>query len=337
MRVALDATPLIVPTGGIRRYVEELARALNEQFPNDNFDLISDQPNPPEGLERRWWLWGVQREMDRRGTDLFHGTDFAVPYLPLRPSVMTLHDLSPWRFDASQRVRTRTPLLLGFGLATMIITPSEAIRREAIQEFRLAPARVVAVPEAAPAWMTPVEVAPVETPYFLYVGTIEPRKNVSAILTAWRALRRERQVDLVLAGRLAPKQVPPAVESGLRLLGPVADRELPRLYSGATAVLYPSHYEGFGLPVLEAMQCGAIVITSRDPALLETGGDAAIALDAADTRAWVDAMRAALTNKTMVATRREASFRQAARFSWTRTAKETYEVYLAAQRRFTEA
>lgn len=336
MRIALDATPLIVPTGGIRRYVEELVRALTVQFPHDSFQLISDQPNPPRGISKYWWMLGANREMRRREIDLFHGTDFSVPYVPLRPSVLTLHDLSPWRFQDSPRVRQRTPYLLGFGIATAVITPSRAIRKEAITEFRLSPARVTAVPLAAPSWMTRVETTRSGNPYFLYVGTIGPRKNIETVITAWRAIRTERKVDLVLAGRLGAEQPPIQVEPGLRLLGPVADRELPRLYSGAAAVVYPSLYEGFGLPVLEAMQCGVMVIISTDPALVETGGDAAVAVAAKDVRGWIDAMRAALTNETFVATRQELSLRQAARFNWTRTAKETYEVYLAAQRQFTE-
>jgi hypothetical protein len=111
MKIALDATPLSIPSGGVRRYTEELSRALAENFPEDEFWLLSDQrfelpfsapPNlkmgqgPRNLLERRWWLWGLQVEISRIGIDVFHGTDFAVPYLPVRPSVLTLHDLSPW-------------------------------------------------------------------------------------------------------------------------------------------------------------------------------------------------------------------------------------------------
>src|ERR1700733_6119105 len=105
--IAIDATPLTIPTGGVRRYTLELARALAAEFPDDQYWLLSDQmfPRPlsfPDNLhcgdqpgtpvERKWWLWGLQQEMSRRGVDLFHGTDFSVPYLPRRPSVMTLHD-----------------------------------------------------------------------------------------------------------------------------------------------------------------------------------------------------------------------------------------------------
>lgn len=331
MRVALDATPLIVPTGGIRRYVEELVKALTEGFPEDRFDLISDQPNPPAGLARHWWLWGVHREMRRLRTDVFHGVDFSVPYLPLRPSVMTLHDLSPWRFGAEGRVTQRTPYLLGFKAATFVITPSEAIRREAIREFRLPSRRVVAVPLAAPAWMRPVMPEGDVRPYFLCVGTLSQRKNVDVVLEAWRTIRRSRAVDLILVGRLAPGYPPPAVEQGLRLLGAVADRELPRLYTAAQAVLYPSLYEGFGLPVLEAMQCGALAITSRDPALLETGGSAALAVDAQDVRGWAAAMAFSMDSPDAGQMRMHA-VRHAARFSWTQTAERTHEVYLEARR-----
>src|SRR5260370_6529980 len=155
--IALDATPLTVPTGGVARYTLELSCALAELCPDDEFWLLSDQPfampdralrnlrrgeGPRTLAARKWWLWGVEQEMARRGVELFHGTDFSVPYLPLRPSVMTVHDLSPWldrRWQRDGRVRRRTRLLLRAGLATMVITPSEAVRRAAIEFFRLAP------------------------------------------------------------------------------------------------------------------------------------------------------------------------------------------------------
>jgi glycosyltransferase involved in cell wall biosynthesis len=272
--------------------------------------------------------------MRRRGSALFHGTDFAVPYVPLRPSVMTVHDLSPWRTGGSARIRQRTPFLIRAGVATMILTPSEAVRQEVIETFRVSPARVAAVPLAAPKWMQPVDAPTVSNPYLLCVATIEERKNIPMIIDAWRGLRREHGVDLVLAGRVAEGQSPPPVEPGLRFLGSVNDRELPALYSRAIACLYPSLYEGFGLPVLEAMQCGAMVITSRDAAVLETGGGAAVAIDAHDGRAWSEAMRAAITNREFVADRRRASLARASQFTWTRTAEGTYAVYLAARRRF---
>ncbi len=160
---------------------------------------------PRNSMERRWWLWGLARELGRLGADLVHGPDFAVPYLLRRPSVLTLHDLSPWMdarwHHAAHRVRRRTPVLLELGLATMVITPGEKVRRQAIERFGLRPERVVAVPEAAAHWFRPVRDRSLAPPYFLFVGTLEPRKNLQTLLEAWREVRRKHAVDLVLAGR----------------------------------------------------------------------------------------------------------------------------------------
>jgi glycosyltransferase involved in cell wall biosynthesis len=340
---ALDATPLTVPTGGVTRYTSELARALAAEFPEDQYWLLSDQSfvmpspvsanlhkgnGPRTAAERRWWLWGLEREMIRRGVEVFHGTDFSVPYIPRRPSVMTVHDLSPWLLkDGSSRVRRRVPVLLRARIPTMIITPSEAVRKAVISRFRIDQERVAAVPLAASSHFRPVEAAAAERPYLLFVGTLEPRKNVQRLIEAWRELRKSDAIDLVLAGRARKDFAVPSAEEGLRILGAVPEEDLPALYSGAAAFVYPSLYEGFGLPVLEAMQCGATVITSRDPAIMEVSDGAAIHVDATDVRALAEAMRARPV-------RREESLRRAAQFSWPRTAQKTREVYHAAVRLF---
>jgi glycosyltransferase involved in cell wall biosynthesis len=344
--IALDATPLSVPTGGVARYTLELSRALAAKFPQDTYWLLSDQPVPavvevPSNLRiggskafRKWWLWGLPRTMAQLDAKLFHGTDFSVPYVRLRPSVMTVHDLSPWKYPEWQpdagRVRSRTPKLLRFGLATMVITPSEAVRREAIEYFGLAAGRVVAVPLAASRHFRPVPSQAPVRPYFLFVGTLEPRKNIGGIVEAWRDVRKAHDVDLVLAGRVRSDFVPPGEEPGLEIRGAVDEADLPSLYSNAVACLYPSLYEGFGLPVLEAMQCGGLVIASRDPAIQEVAGDAAMLVDAGDTRGLVEAMKAALKSPAAVGELREKSVARAREFSWERTAVQTREVYDAA-------
>lgn len=353
MIVALDATPLTVSTGGVRRYTEELALALARNFPDDRYWLISDQPfdgprNAPVNLHcetsaaRRWWSWGLPRALARLQAGLFHGTDFSVPYLPQRPSVMTLHDLSPWLDRAWQpsasRVRRRTPVLLRASICTLVITPSETVRRAAIERFCLPPDRVAAIPLAAPEHFRPVDAGPHSTPYFLFAGTLEPRKNIYRLIEAWRELRKTRAIDLVLAGRVRPDFEPPPSEPGLRLLGAVPDEQLPGLYSGAAACVYPSLYEGFGLPVLEAMQCGALVVTSRDPAIMElTGGGASVHIDAEDTRALARALAAALDAPENFAAIRAQALVRARDFSWTRTARRTREIYDAACRIFSRA
>src|ERR1044071_9226787 len=146
MRVAIEAASLALSSGGLARYTAELSRALARCYPGDDFILISDQkfpmpagapPNlvrgggPRNAIERRWWLWGITSELRRLGADLVHGPDFAVPYLARRPSVLTLHDLSPWMdrrwHHAAARVQRRTPLLLELGIATMVLTPGESV------------------------------------------------------------------------------------------------------------------------------------------------------------------------------------------------------------------
>jgi glycosyltransferase involved in cell wall biosynthesis len=325
LRVALDATPLSVPTGGIRRYTEELVRALARLYPDDTYYLVSDQAfempyqasnllpgNPPAtAADRRWWAVGLARELRRLSADVFHGTDFGVPYLPTRPAVMTIHDLSPWRAGTSEftsrRIRRRTPILLKLGLATMVITPSEAIRREAITRFKLRSDRVVAIPLAASEAFRPVMPAARERPYFLCIGAPNPRKNLELVLDAGRQLRNKANVDVVVSNE-------------------VPDDDLPALYSGAIAFLYPSLYEGFGLPVLEAMQCGTMVIASKDPAVTEVAGGAAVQVDAGDERGWLAAMTAALSLENRAAWR-ERGLARAAAFSWEGTAMMTREVY----------
>jgi glycosyltransferase involved in cell wall biosynthesis len=355
MRVAIEAASLALSSGGLQRYTSELSLALARCFPGDEFYLTSDQafrmpsgaePNlkrgggPTNALERRWWLCGLAREMRRLNADLVHGPDFAVPYISGRPSVLTLHDLSPWmdrRWHAdAARVRHRTPVLLEMGIATMVITPSESVRKQAMERFRLRPERVVAVPEAAAPWFAPVELAMVEPGaprnrrYFLFVGTLEPRKNLAALVEAWREVRGDHAVDLVLAGRRRADYPPLPDEPGLEILGEVPDEQLSALYSGALAFVYPSLYEGFGLPVLEAMQCGACVIASR--AVAEAAGDAAIYADGSVELAH--SMRDLLEHPEAAPEWRARSLARAREFTWERTARATYEVYQEARKRF---
>ena len=331
MRVALDATPLTLSSGGLSRYTLELSRALSAQFPEDEFHLAPPAPG-------RWWLWGVQREMSRLRADVFHGTNFEVPYLPTLPSVLSLHDLSPWMdrrwHHAADRVRRRTPLLIGLGIATMIVTDSQAVRKQAIERFGVNPDRIVAIPLAASARFGPVRGAAPARPFFLYVGALEPRKNIPFLVDAWRPVHDRYGVELVLAGRRR-EDFPGLTDApGLRILGETPDDELPALYSQALAFVYPSLYEGFGLPVLEAMQCGACVLTSTDQSLGEVAGDAGARLDPRDGRAWTEALLACAAGGDWLERRRESSLARAREFSWERTARLTREVYEQARRRF---
>jgi alpha-1,3-rhamnosyl/mannosyltransferase len=348
MRFALDATPLTISSGGLPRYVSELSSALARTNPQDEFLLLSDQDfplteqsnlkrgsGPGNMLERRWWLWGAEKACEREHADLFHGTNFAIPYRAHRATILTILDLSPWLDPAwhagAGRVREHTPRMIRWGRPTMVLTLTEAVRKQVIEHFVLAPDRVAAVPLAAPRDYRPWG-SGVGKKYFLFVGTLEPRKNVPALIEAWRPVYRETGAELILAGRRRAdfREIP--LETGLQILGEVDEAKLPQLYSDAIALVYPSLYEGFGLPVLEGMQCGTCVIISRDPSLNEVAGDAAIACDG--VAAMTLAMRELLTNEGMRREYRERSLRRAAAFSWEATAKMTRELYREAIARF---
>jgi glycosyltransferase involved in cell wall biosynthesis len=347
MRAALDAGPLVLTSGGLHRYVSELSGALGRTFPEDEFPLLSDQPfaapadagpnvytapGPANWMEKRWWLYGAAQACTRVRADIFHGTNFAVPYRSPRASVLTLHDLSPWMDPAwhtgAGRVRTRAPRMIERE-ATMVITPSEAVRGQAIARFGLAPERVVAVPHGASPNFRPVAMPPESRPYFLFVGTLEPRKNIGGLIEAWRSVRTVR---LLIAGRRRADFPQPAPEAGIEWLGEIPEAQLPALYSGALAVVYPSLYEGFGLPVLEAMQCGACVITSRDAAISEVV--MSCALQAATVAELAQAMRAVIEQPELAVAFREKALIRAAEFSWERTARATHDVYREAIGRF---
>jgi glycosyltransferase involved in cell wall biosynthesis len=345
LRVALDATPLTLSSGGLPRYVTELSVALAHEYPEDTYALLSDQPVPmperapanlvrgpePRGAaERRWWLWGIRRAIQHTGAELFHGTNFEVPCLGKTPAILTIHDLSPWRDPAwheeANRVRQRTPWLVRLRRARMILTVSEAVRREVIEHFGVSPDLVRAIPLAASPHFRPLApTSPAPQPFFLFVATLEPRKNVAGLIEGWRESHAETGADLVIAGRNRADFTEIPASEGLHFLGEVPDVELPRLYSDALAFVYPTLYEGFGLPVLEAMQCGCPVITSRDPAVMEVSGGAAI--HASGSHEIAEAMRALASNPLLRNVLRGCGLERAAAFSWAGTARATHEVY----------
>ena len=331
--------------------------ALAENFPQDEFFLVSDQPfdmphtaplnlrrgggprNPAQSAAGGSGVWTANSQRLEAG--LFHGTDFAVPYLPRRPSVLTLHDLSPWMDAAwhsnAGRVRQRTPVLIGLGLATMIVTPSEAVRKQAIERFRIHPDRIRAIPHAASACFRPRSAGEMaqRRPDRRIFCTPEPWSRARTFQACWppgaRCAARIRWIWYWPGGADAiSRNFPPSL--GCRLLGEVSDARLAQLLAGTLAFVYPSFYEGFGLPVLEAMQCGACVITSRDPAITEVAAGAA--LQAGSHAELVRAMLDIAAHPEWAEPWRERGLRRAAEFSWRRTAQLTHEVYEEAQRRF---
>lgn len=356
MKIALDATPLIDPAGGLARYVTELALALALENEDDEIHLLSDQTalhiderlreaanirlNPPARWGRsKWWSLGLPFELKRRGIDVFHGTNFEIPYVKLTPAVMTVHDLSPWkppplRPPGCERVRSRTPRLVG--LAQQIITPTEAVRAEVIERFGPPAARVHAIPHApSDALALPEEVEASEirqrlvlpARYLLAIGAGNERKNIGMLVEAWSACRaRFPELGLAVIGAGASRFAG-AADSGLRLIEGATDRETAAALSGAAAFVYPSLYEGFGLPLVEAMRAGVPVLASTDPALMETAAGAAVHFAPDAPGRLSEAIAALLDSPAGAARLVELGRQRAAELSWSATARATRAVY----------
>ncbi len=337
-----------MPTGGIRRYTVELAAALADREPRDEIFLVSDQtvdlperlrclPNvsaPQVGtpwLGRKWWSIGLPLTLLRLRADVFHGTDFSVPYIPVSPSVMTIHDLSPWKTAAlrpagSARVASRTPYLLP--LATRIHTPTDAIRREAISYFGLAKSRVRSIHHGVAPLQPDRSVHTRSEPYVAYVGDHSARKNTATLLSAWR-LARERLPDLGLI-LFGPKASSIPDEPGLTMVEASSDSEMATWLAGACALVYPSLYEGFGLPVIEAMSLGVAVITSQDPALVEVAGGCALHVPADSAELLGEAILTTALDREVADGLRADGLIRATEFSWQRSARRTRELYVEA-------
>lgn len=223
--------------------------------------------------------------------------------------------------------------------AARILTVSSFSRDRICELFGIAPEKVVVAPNGVSHEWQPASEADVvavrarlglEQPYVLYVGSIEPRKNLPRLLAAWQRLEAEKDgVALVLVGaqghvfrKTRFEQLP----SGVRTTGFLPDADLRSLLTGAEAFVFPSLYEGFGLPVLEAMACGAPVICSQATALREVAGDAAVLVDPLDTESIADGLRQILSDRELRQTLRQRGFCRASQFSWDATAQQVWNV-----------
>lgn len=345
MRIGIDGYPLTREKAGVGHYTRELAAALAAKSPNDQFEIVM-----PSG-GRGWWVFGLPRYCKQASLDLFHGTNFNVPLRGSCPSVLTIHDLSLLLYPETheQRLvrRARVTLPLMARRAAAVITPCEAVKREVCDVLKVRPDRVSAIPEAARAifYRVPAfEAEPVrarlgvDEEFILFVGTVEPRKNLINLLRAFDELLRTTSLrpQLVVAG--AEGWLTGDVNDYLKshdingrviFTGYLHDEDLRALYSTCRVFVYPSVYEGFGLPLLEAMACGAPVVTSNVPGIVETVGNVARLISPADFKDLASGIAGLLQDDVEREKRSSAGIEHAKRFSWEKTASATLEVYRA--------
>jgi len=363
MRIGIEASPLIWERTGIQNYILGLLGGMAAEAPDDEFVLytnrrlpfdpglppnfgisVVDRPSPRFQL---WFQTALPLRMRRDRLDVFHGTFYRLPLVLPVPAVLTVHDLSGLLMPELHTRKTHLvnrmyPLFVK--RADAIIAVSRATADEIAGRFPGAAGRTVVVHEAPAAGMRRVtdgaelrrvrEAHRLPERFVLFLGTLEPRKNLATLLEAFATVSARIPHHLVLAG--APGWKTAAMEERLsseglcdrvRLLGRVPGEDLPALLSLCDVFVYPSLYEGFGLPVLEAMACGAPVVTSSVSSMPEVAGGAALL---ADPRSPGDLARALESVAGDAALREDLSARglaRAAAFSWERAARETLAVY----------
>jgi len=251
--------------------------------------------------------------------------------------VVTLHDLIPWLTGGWRMMGERSRWWLGRRLlrrADVVIAPSEATARAAREVADVKDERLVVIPEGVAPGFVPAEGARDRVarrhglikPYFVFVGALDVRKDPRALLRAWETAKQAGAgVDLVLAG--AASRQAPVDMAAARRLGYLEHSDLVDLYSAATALLFPSRCEGFGLPILEAMACGCPVVTYRNSSLPEVAGDAAVLVADGDFGAMGRAAAEIALDPNLAAVLRNAGLRRSREFSWRKAARATIAVY----------
>jgi glycosyltransferase involved in cell wall biosynthesis len=355
---------------GVSRYTEHLLRWLPTVAPGDDFIVFASRSATVAGREGRFppsLSWALSRfpterppariaweqavgpiALQRHRVDLVHGPVNISPVLARHRSVVTVHDLAflvyPEQYPGAKQRYLNLLTGLSIKRAGRVIAVSDSTRADILRYYGVHPERVVVVPNGVDP-----DFAQVSDPnrlkalrdqyrlpeqFILFVGTLQPRKNLVGLLRAYARIVNEVDWPLVVVG--APGWLYEPVFNEARWLG-VADRvifagyadpdALPLWYSAASVFVYPSLYEGFGLPVLEAMACGTPVITSSTSSLPEVAGDAAIYVNPADVVALASALARLIHQPALQAELRERGQARARRYSWEQTARETAEVY----------
>ena len=364
MRIGIDTRLSYHQPAGISRYTWHLLRAIAELNKDDEFVVFQHRKQPESliqqaNFQRRTLYAPVHRgleqfmlplELMRYGLDLLHSTDFIPPLYSAIPSVITVHDLAflHWpNFLTKDSAAYYGQIDRAVRHARHIIVPSQSTKQDLIGILGTPDTKVSIIYEAPNPTFRPL---PIETTrkavtkqfgipysYIFFISTIEPRKNVNGLLTAFRHLLDKYNVTdtgLVLAGspgwlydetmELVKKL---NLEEKTFFLGRITDEDLHNLYVGARFHIHPAHYEGFGLPPLEAMACGTPTIVSNVSSLPEVVNDAALLVDPKDTEEIAVAMHRLLTDQDLYTELRDKGLKRAGCFNWELAARSTLDVY----------
>jgi glycosyltransferase involved in cell wall biosynthesis len=371
MKIGFDISALCLPRSGVGQYQYQLLRHLLKIDRQNNYSLYAfnfrsrerfkelklEAHNShmrvfpiPQKLMALSWLTAGTPSIDKvtGGADVCQVSEICIPPAKQTKRVAFVHDLTPLLFP---QYHSKTNVFLQkirfskLGEVDAILTNSEATKKDIVERLGLGSEKIYVTPLGAGEHFRPMverETKPVlakfglRKPYILFVGTLEPRKNLVTLVQAFNRLKSENGIphQLVLAGRKGWLYESLMAEIGrspyaadIRLTGYVADEEVPALISAADAFAYPSFYEGFGLPVLEAMQCGTPVVTSAISSLPEVGGDACLYADPHSEAELADRLFLILNDAEFRRQLSEKGIQRAKQFSWERCARETLKVY----------
>jgi glycosyltransferase involved in cell wall biosynthesis len=369
LRIAIDAHAVGTGLGGNESYATNLIEALAAIDSVNEYTLYVTRQEAVKKFAQRWPNFVVRQtlphtpliripltlsaELRKNPVDVLHVQFTAPPFAPC-PVVVSIHDLSfehlPETFNLRSRAQLRLTVRRSARKATHILALSEHARADIIATYGITPERVTAIPLAAADHFRPItderelqrvrHTYGIAGDYILTVGSIQPRKNLGRLIAAYARLRtdpRLNNLQLVIVGRqawLVGETLRAIRASGFSdsiiLTGYVPDADLPALYSGARCFIYPSFFEGFGLPPVEAMKCGVPVIAGNRTSLMEVVGDAGLLVDPLDPEAMAFGLTRVLNDSDL---REELSVKGLNRsrlFNWQETARRTLEVYQRA-------
>ena len=370
MRIAIDAHSVGTGLGGNESYATNLIEALAEIDQTNRYTLYVTKREAVERFGKRWPNFSVRStlphtpliripltlsaELRRNPVDVLHVQFTAPPFSPC-PVVVSIHDLSfehlPQTFTWRSRKQLRITVRRTARQASQVIALSEYARNDIVETYQVSPEKISVIPLSAGDHFRPIndegelqrirQTYGIEGEYMLSVGAIQPRKNLGRLVAAYSHLRgakREGKLPkLVLAGKCAwlydetlraIKEL--ELSDSIILTGYVPESDLPALYSGALCFIYPSYFEGFGLPPLEAMQCGVPVIVGDRTSLPEVVGNAGILVDPFDVNALAAAIEKVISDSSLRAKLSTQGLARAKLFEWRETARQTLAVYRKA-------
>jgi glycosyltransferase involved in cell wall biosynthesis len=366
MRIGVNARFLISGRiDGFGRYSEEVIRRLVETHPTDEFILFFDRPfderfvfgknvtpvvlRPPARhplLFIVWFEWSIRRALKKYKVDVFFSPDGYLSLTSKVPQVGVIHDINfehypkDLPFTARHYLRTFFPRFAR--KATHIVTVSGYSRQDIIDTYGISPEKVSAFWNSASDDFKPLPAAEKELirqkttdgkPYFLFVGTIHPRKNIARLIEAFSAFKKNTQSEdqLVIVGvplwdNFGFTMPPKEIESQIHFTGRLSQQELALVMGAAKLFVYVPYFEGFGIPLVEAMKCGTPILSGNKTSLPEVGGDAVVYCDPFVTHSIVEQLIALHDNQGALDALSAKGLERAALFSWDKTAEGIYEI-----------